>query len=210
MVVYEQLLDRETQWALHEASMHFEEKSAVHHALRDIADRLTRIGVDYAVVDGMALFAHGYRRFTEDVDVLVTPEGLAAIHAQLEGKGYRPLFAGSRNLRDTEHGIRIEFLVTGGYPGDGKPKPVAFPNPCDVSTEKDGVKYLNLPTLLELKLASGMSSPGRLRDLADVQDAIRVLRLPADFAGQLHPFVRDKYNELWAGAQHDAAPDYGE
>ena len=54
---------------------------------------------------------------------------LSAIHAKLEGLGYVPPFSGSKNLRDTEHGVRIEFLIAGEFPGDGKPKPVAFPEP---------------------------------------------------------------------------------
>ncbi len=60
----------------------------------------------------MALFLHGYRRFTEDVDVLVTRESLNKIHEELEGRGYLPPFAGSKHLRDTEFGVRS------GIPGD--------------------------------------------------------------------------------------------
>ena len=93
--------------------------------------------------------------------------------------------------------MRIEFLTTGDYPGDGKEKPVAFPDPQSVSFEADGVRYLNLPTLVELKLASGMTNPGRLKDLADVLELIKVLNLPAEFSEQLNPYVREKYMELW-------------
>jgi len=46
-----------------------------------------------------------------------------------------------------------------------------------------------------------MTAPGRLKDLADVQELIRLLRLPADFAEQLQPFVRAKYAELWQAVQ---------
>src|SRR5436305_4129022 len=129
MLVYEQLMDRDPGWALKEGSMHFEGQSAVHKALARITKRLDELGIPYAVAGGMALFFHGYRRFTEDVDILVTPEGLQAIHRALEGMGYLPPFEGSKNLRDTDSGVRVEFIVTGEYPGDGKPKPVAFPNP---------------------------------------------------------------------------------
>ena len=55
--------------------------------------------------------------------------------------GYTPPFAGSKNLRDTKTGVRIEFIVTGGYPGDGKPKPVSFPDPAKVATEIDGTQH---------------------------------------------------------------------
>jgi len=58
----------------------------------------------------MALFAHGLRRFTEDVDILITREGLKIVHQHLDGRGYVPLFTGSKNLRDTEHGVGLNFF----------------------------------------------------------------------------------------------------
>lgn len=180
-----------------EGSKFFEGKSAVQEALRKISARLDELGTPYAVAGGMALFNHGYRRFTEDVDILVTRQGLAAIHTKLEGLGYLPPFPKSKHLRDTELGVKIEFLVTGDYPGDGKPKPVAFPDPLAVAVEHEGVKYLNLPTLVELKLASGMTNPDRMKDLADVLELIKILALPKDFALSLAPYVREKFIELW-------------
>jgi hypothetical protein len=54
---------------------------------------------------------------------------------------------------------------------------------------------------VELKLASGISAPHRLRDLADVLELIRVADLPAELADELDPFVREKYLELWRAAQ---------
>jgi hypothetical protein len=200
-LVYEERLEHDSRWALSEGSRFFEGKSAVQDALRAIARRLNELGIEYAVSGGMALFAHGFRRFTEDVDVLVTPEGLRSIHKELEGLGYVSLFTGSKSLRDTQSGVKIEFLVTGQFPGDGKPKPVAFPAPDKVAFEKDGIKYLNLPTLVELKLASGMTSPERLKDLSDVMELVKALDLPKDFSEQLAPFVRDKYLEIWQSAR---------
>ena len=186
--------------------MHFDEKSAVHRTLRRITARLTDLNISYAVVGGMAMFAHGFRRFTEDVDLLVTPAAMEAIRERFEGLGYVRPAGTSTKLRDTDTGVRIEFLVTGGFPGDGKPKPVAFPDPVAVSVEIGGVKYLGLPSLVELKLASGISAAHRLKDLADVQELIRVLALPREFAEQLNPYVREKFIELWT-AVHDAPPE---
>jgi hypothetical protein len=177
--------------------MHFEKESAVHKALLKITRRLDALGIAYAVADGMALFFHGYRRFTEDIDILVSREGLQELHRELEGLGYVPPFAGSKNLRDADLGVRIEFLVAGDYPGDGKPKPVAFPRPEEVATQIDGITFLSLPALVELKLASGMTNPLRLKDVANVQELIQILALPANFADRLNPFVRGKYAELW-------------
>ncbi|MDQ2686477.1 MAG: nucleotidyltransferase family protein [Armatimonadota bacterium] len=177
--------------------MHFEGKSAVQETLRRVTTRLGELGIDYAVVGGMALFAHGLRRFTEDVDILVTREGLRQVHQILEGSGYRPPFLGSKNLRDTETGVRIEFLITGDFPGDGRPKPVQFPEPQTVTTELDDIKYLSLPVLLELKLASGMTNRDRLKDLVDAQELIRLFHLPETYTENLNPYVHGKYGELW-------------
>lgn len=194
---YEERLDQDFDWALREGSMHFENESAVHKTLRDIAKRLDELGVPYAVAGGMAMYFHGYRRFTEDVDILVTREGVARIHEELEGRGYLPPFAGSKNLRNTMTGVRIEFLISGGYPGDGKPKPVAFPDPANVTLAIDGIKFLDLQRLVELKLASGMTHPRRKKDLVDVEELIAAINLSKDFADELDPFVRETYLELW-------------
>ena len=194
---YETQLDRDPRWALSEGSRHFEENSAVFDALRKVTRRLHDLNISYAVVGGMALFHHGLRRFTEDVDILVTREDLKIIHDNLAGLGYLPPYPKSKNLRDTELGVRIEFLTTGDYPGDGKEKPVAFPDPASVSFESDGVRYIKLPNLVELKLASGMTNAGRLKDLADVQELIKVLSLPTEFADLLNEYVKPKYYELW-------------
>lgn len=123
------------------------------------------------------------------------------MHDELDGLGYVPPHRHSKHLRDTELGVKIEFLTTGDYPGDGKPKPVAFPDPTAVSIELDGISYLNLQTLVELKLASGMTNPGRLKDLSDVLELIKLVNLPADFTEQLNPYVREKYSELWKQAR---------
>ncbi len=187
--------------------MHFEEKSAVHQSLHKITSRLKELGIPYAVVGGMALFAHGVRRFTDDVDLLLTPHGLKEVHRQLDGLGYVPPFKGSKQLRDAETGVRIEFLVTGQFPGDGKDKPVAFPDPALSSIEIDGIQFLRLENLVELKLASGMTNPGRLKDLADIQELIKALKLPRDFSERVHDYVRAKYLEMWDSVQGEQQPE---
>ena len=177
----------------------------VHETLRRISGKLETLGIPYAIAGGMALVAHGYDRTTVDIDIVLTADGWTSAQDALAGLGYLPPFPGSRHLRDTRSGVRIEFLIAGEYPGDGRPKPVAFPDPASSSVQKDGIRYVDLPHLVELKLASGMTNPGRLKDLADVQELIRCLRLPDDFSRQLHDFVRAKYLELWQTVQDHPA-----
>lgn len=204
VVSYENRLASNAEWALHEGSMYFEGKSSVQQALHKITKRLEELGVSYAVAGGLALFRHGHRRFTEDVDILVTRRDLATIHTQLEGRGYLPPFPNSKHLRDTELGVKIEFLIAGDFPGDGKPKPVAFPEPSDAAVVLEGISYLSLPRLIELKLASGMTNPDRMKDLADVLELIKLLALPREFVQQLAPYVQDKFLELWTASRQVA------
>lgn len=169
----------------------------VQETMIALADRLRTLGVDYAIIGGMALNAHGYARETVDVDVLIRDEGLRRFGDELVGRGYRPAFEGARKtFRDTSTDVQVEFIVAGDYPGDGKPKPVAFPDPAGVSVEAGGIRVVDLRTLVELKLASGMTQPARRRDLADVQDLIRVLKLDASFAGGLNEYVRPMFMTL--------------
>ena len=199
-LTYEARLNQDRRWAMEEGSMHFDKQSSVHRTMRSIARRLDELQIPYALVGGMALFQHGFRRFTEDVDLLVTADGLKLLHEKLEGLGYLPPFQGSKNLRDTETGVKIEFLVTGGYPGDGLPKPVMFPDPEGVSEILDGVRCLTRAKLVELKLASGTAA-WRQKDLGDVQEMIRIFDLPLEFRDELHPWVRDSYERLWQGVR---------
>jgi len=200
---YEWQMSQDPEWAMTQGSLFFEDRGKVQETLRRITTRLDELQIPYAVVGGMALFAHGVRRFTEDVDILLNAAGLEAVHRDCDGRGYLPLFTASKNLRDTATGVKIEFLLTGGFPGDGKPKPVAFPEPADVAEMVGGLRCINLPTLVQLKLASGMTAPARLKDLADVQELIRTLKLSRDFSERLDPYVRAKYDEMWTAVQAD-------
>jgi hypothetical protein len=187
---------------MHLAEDFFMEKGTVYEAMRRLAKRLDEENIPYAVIGGMAIAAHGYARLTLDVDILLTPEGLNAFHERLVGRGYVPAFPSAKKaFLDTVAKIRVEIITTGEFPGDGLPKPVAFPHPEDKSIERGGVRFIALEKLIELKLTSGLTAPHRLRDLADVQDLILALDLPLELQEKLHDTVRQEYRRLWQTAQ---------
>jgi len=180
-----------------EARRYFMGEGILNKSLERLSKDLKTHGIDYAVIGAAALLAHGYPRLTEDIDLLMTPVGLQKFHDELIGLGYAPSFPGARKrLRSTVDGVSIEVMTTGEYPGDGKPKPVSMPEPKEASVEIDGVNFVGLEKLIELKLASGISAAHRLKDLADVQELIKIRGLDADFAAKLNPYVRAKYLEL--------------
>lgn len=169
----------------------------VNDTLKRLAADLDNAGISYAVIGAIALNNHGYRRFTEDIDLLITREGLEKFRSSLVGLGYRPAFEGAiKKFRTTAENVPVEMITAGEYPGDGKPKSVVFPEPSEFSVDIDGIKTISLSKLVELKLASGMTAPDRLKDLADVQELIKIKHLDEDFAQSLDDSVRSKFNEL--------------
>lgn len=202
---FETYVRQDADRILQEASEFFMERGNVFQALRDLARRLDEASIPYAIVGGIALGQHGMPRMTMDIDVLLTPAGLETFKSRCLGRGYVAAFPGAeKTFRDTGTGVRIEVLTAGEYPGDGLPKPVRFPDPQTSFVDKNGIRVITLERLVELKLASGMTAAHRLRDLADVQDLIRGLGLPLEFADRLDPSVRPTYQKLWSQSQ---APD---
>lgn len=195
------LIEERFEAALRNAEAFFMKSGKVHEAARLLAERLEADRIPYAIAGAMALGAHGYERMTADVDLLLTREGLARFREINLGRGYVEKFPGSKGLRDADNNVNIDVLIAGDFPGDGLPKPVAFPDPAHASVAGERFRILTLPKLVELKLASGMTAPHRLKDLADVLELIRAIGLPAQFVEDLHPYVREKYSELWRAAQ---------
>jgi len=190
-----------------EVSRFFMKEGAVYDTLRRLAKRLRDEGLEYAILGGMAVVEHGYTRATAGIDPLMRPETLDAFHEKLVGRGYLPAFPGARKtFEDSETRVRIEIVTTGEFPGDGKPKPVAFPDPAAVKVEVESFPLVDLRTLIELKLASGLTAPHRLQDLADVQNLILRAKLPKQLAERLDASVRAEYLRLWESAQ-SAPPD---
>jgi len=198
-IIYEKQLSKSLGFTLREGSLFFSGKNStrLQKTLNNLTKMLDKLGIRYLLAGGFAVMLYGFRRFTEDIDIVVTRNDLVKIHRELIGHGYIEIFEGSRGIRDTETGVRIEFVVAGEYPGDGKPKPVIFPEPDLVKEEIKGIKVVNLPTLIELKLASGMTGGfARAHDLKDVYELIRIHKLDEAFATKLNSTVRNKYVEI--------------
>lgn len=170
-------------------------------ALHRLTSILEAEGIPYAIIGAFALNEYGHRRVTVDVDLVMREDQLQTFKQRHLGRGYAERVPGTGNLMDTEHNVNIDVLSTGRFPGDDKPKPIAFPDPAVVALRGERFALLPMTTFIELKLASGMVAPHRGKDLVDIQELIRSAGLPATTADQLHPWVRSKFLELWQLAQ---------
>ncbi|MCB9940437.1 MAG: hypothetical protein H6823_19525 [Planctomycetaceae bacterium] len=186
------------------ADLFFMEKSPIHDAMRRLTKTLRGMEIPFAIAGAMAANAHGHKQTTDDVNVLIGLQDLQRFKAQHIGHGWIDKHEGSKSFHDTVNDVNIGVLIAGEFPGDGRPKPVAFPMPEAVTVFLgEGIPYVSLPTLLELKTACAMTTSHRPRDLDDVIQLIRANKLTLEYADQLNPYVQDKYRELWQAAQVD-------
>jgi hypothetical protein len=175
---------------LQEIGVFFEKRSPQHKTMRRLARRLKTAGIPYAIMGAMAVNAHGAERTTSDVDVLLTPEGLDRFREKFVGKLYEPIEGRPRRFRERQSGVTVDFLVTGRYPGIGKPGPIAFPDPAAASEEIGKISVVTLPQLVQLKLAAR-----RYYDFGDVVFLIRTHNLDESFVRQLHRSVHRDFIE---------------
>jgi len=175
---------------LKEIDMFFAGNDEVHKTMRRLARRLERVGIPYAIVGGMAVNAHEHRRTTGDVDFLLTREGFKQFKQLFVPKKYSIVQGRPRRYVDRVNSMEVDFLLTGHFPGSGKPGPIAFPEPNAVREQINKLCFVDLVTLIQLKLAAR-----RHQDFGDVVKLIEVQNLDESFAQRLHPSVRRDYIE---------------
>lgn len=178
--------------------MFFEGRGKEHKTLRRLVKNLEKAGISYAIVGGMAVNAHKHERTTADVDVLLTFEGFQEFRRRYVPRSYQPVRGSSRRLVDSKQGVQIDVLVTGLFPGSGKPGPIAYPDPGDVAETINDVRFIDLATLIQLKLAAG-----RLKDVTDVVELIRANDLDESFLSHLHESVRKDFLEYLEERRRD-------
>ena len=175
---------------LTEIGMFFQGTDDVHQTMRRVAAALDGAGIPYAVVGGMAVNPHRHARTTKDVDFLVSATGWAAFKRLVADGQFTPTPGRPRRFADPATGVLFDVLVAGGYPGTGLPGPIAYPDPVAVSQVVDDLRVVDLPTLVQLKLAAG-----RYQDFADVVNLIRANGLDESFAQSLDPSIRADFVE---------------
>ena len=130
--------------------------------------------VEYAVVGGVAVNAHGYVRATHDLDIFIRPteenaraafSALLALGVPLEGLEPGDLLDDEENLRFGPEEDHIDILASIGEMGFDQ----VWRN--RVETVVDG---LSVPFISKLDLMENKRQVGRLRDLADVEELARI------------------------------------
>jgi hypothetical protein len=175
---------------LEEIGMFFEGRSPQHKTMRRLVANLEKANISYAIVGGMAVNAHRHERTTKDVDILLTPDGLETFLRRFVPRSYDPVSGHPRRFLDRRFRCTFDILVTGLFPGSGKPGPIAYPEPNAVSETIENAQVVNLPTLVQLKLAAR-----RYQDFGDVVALIRSNNLDESFLKNLHSSLHSDFIE---------------
>lgn len=126
--------------------------------------------VEFAVVGGVAVNAHGYSRATNDLDVFIRPteENARAAFDALLGTGFALEGLAPSDLLDDEENVRlgpaedhIDILASIGE--------LPFDQVWRNRVETD-VEGLLVPLISKADLIANKRQVGRLRDLADVEE----------------------------------------
>ena len=118
---------------------------------KSLSIQLARHDIDYCVADGIACNMYGYSRPTTDVDVILTQAGLDKLREKIVFSGLVPRFRGAKkSFVEPRTKVGVNVILSGQFPGDGKPKGICFPDPSCAETI-GGVKVLPLHKLIELK-----------------------------------------------------------
>jgi hypothetical protein len=149
---------------------------------------------------GWAVWRHGYvGRVTQDVDIVLPKSSVDDVLRAASMSGFDLLAQPEGRwpkLRHRETGIEVDILPEGGRPGTAtRPAPTTISHPSSMGAVRGTLKYISLPSLIELKLAAG-----RLRDEADVVELVRENRDQIDDVRRhlqiVHPQYAARFDEL--------------
>lgn len=176
-------------------AFHLLENETLWELVQRVHRLLAREGIEHAIVGGVAVCLHGYRRNTVDLDLLVDPADEAVFRSALEADGIR-WRAAEKEFQSTA-GVAIQCVLAGEKQGSGQE--ARFPNPGDRKhvTTIEGLPVLSLASLIQSKLACGLGNLRRThKDFADVVELIAINNLDGSFARFLHKSVRKEFRVL--------------
>ena len=171
------------------------ENESLWQTTRRAHELLAGVNIPHAIVGGVAVCLHGYRRNTVDLDLLVRSTDAKAIRACFDGAGFS-WRAADKEFRSPS-GIAIQFVIAGDREGPGQE--ATFPDPAEPRTITliEDIPTLSLAHLIQAKIACGLGSPRRThKDLADAVELIAIHNLDGAFARFLHKSIRKEFRAL--------------
>ena len=161
---------------------------------------LTATACEAAVGGGWAVWRHGYvNRVTQDIDIILPANRIAEFLRVASVSGFQVLATSAGRWPKIHHkdtNVQVDILPEGQHPGTPPDlAPTIIPSPATIGAVSGSLRYILLPTLIELKIAAG-----RMKDKADVVELIRANRESIDDIRQhllsVHASYADEFDQL--------------
>ncbi len=171
---------------------------AVEHVLRAMA-------CESVLAGGWAVWRHGFAgRITQDVDIVLPADRLEEFLRVASVSGFERLPQPEHRWPKLLHkltDVQVDVLPEGGRPGtQSRPAPTTIPHPGRMGAQAGELRYIHLPSLIELKIAAG-----RARDEADVVELLRANDLQLStirtHLTSVHPDYVQAFDQLARRAQ---------
>jgi hypothetical protein len=159
------------------------------------------------VAGGWAVWRHGFvGRVTQDLDVVLPADRVEDFLKVAAVSGFEILSSVLGRWPKMTHndtGVQVDILPEGARPGSpSKLAPTTIPHPSRLGAAGASLTYIDLPQLVELKLAAG-----RMRDEYDVVELIRAnpdqLQPIRDHLAAVHADYAAAFEQLVKRAQED-------
>jgi hypothetical protein len=143
---------------------------------------LIAAGVEFAVVGGVAVNAHGYLRATRDLDLFIRPtisnvqaayRALEAFGAPMDGLDYTDLLNEEQHFRFGTLDDYVDVLTSIGE--------MSFDEVWSEYVEVE-ISGMKVPFISKRSLIKNKMATGRFRDLADVEELQLMPDVPPPFA----------------------------
>jgi hypothetical protein len=154
-----------------------DDKSNILHDLETVSKSMN---IPMTIIGGMAVAAHNYPRYTNDIDIIVKSSDAKKLADYLLSINYEDI--GQNKLKHVDGAI-VNICAEGVHAGS-----LSFPAPQNIS----GVSIADLPFLLALK-----SEANRYKDRADVVELIKRNNLTANYIEQqVIPLIRNQISKM--------------
>jgi len=175
--------------------------------VRAIDHLLDAVVCEAVVGGGWAVWRHGHiSRVTQDLDIVLPAASIEQFlrAASVSGFEVLPQVPGRwPKIRHKETNVRVDILPEGERPGVPPDfAPTTIPSPSKLGAAGTKLQYMDLPALVELKLAAG-----RLKDRADIVELIRANREDLDglreHLAEVHVTYLQEFDRLVEQAKKD-------
>jgi hypothetical protein len=168
-------------------------------ALRNLAEDEN---IPIAVIGGVAAVYHGYERFTEDMDIVVSAQDFDRIVKVCYKYGFDIVSYNPTGMHVLSYGgFKIEVLEEGMFASDVN-NPKAMPSPAELGVTH-GLQFVPLEKWVRLKL-----SGDRAKDNADIVEVLKKKSLEEhqdteDYLMNFNPGYAERFRQLAKDAEKE-------